>query len=230
MVAENVDALEMCLVKSKKLLKEALKSQTKMLTCLTKQKMTLEKTQLSKKTQDETHEALSQTTEQLNWARPTVTQHTADIPHIESLLEGCESMDKESSFSGAENPPAAIPQGQEDEDPDDIEMRDVEYDPNPPSPSEQDDDQLPVPAVQSDPPPEDKGDCHDTKDSRDVIIEDERIIIETGGATPITPAEDQLLDDQGGTGVETPSGAVTKTLSQMSMDSPTTPPGEGQDA
>ena len=43
-VAENVDALEMRLVKSKKLLKEASKSQTKLLTRLTKQKMTLEKT------------------------------------------------------------------------------------------------------------------------------------------------------------------------------------------
>ena len=115
-------------------------------------------------------------------------------------------------------------------------MRDVEYDPNPPSPSEQDDDLLPVPAVQSDPPPEDKGDCDDTKNSRYVIIKDERIIIETGGATPITPAEDQLLDDQGGTGVKTPSGAVTESLSQMSVDSPailpvaSDPLGEGQDA
>ena len=40
-VAENVDALKMHLIKSKKLLKEALKSQTKLLTRLMKQKMTL---------------------------------------------------------------------------------------------------------------------------------------------------------------------------------------------
>ena len=37
LVAENVDALEMCLVKSRKLLKEASKAQTKLLTYLTKQ-------------------------------------------------------------------------------------------------------------------------------------------------------------------------------------------------
>ena len=46
-VAENVNTLEICLLKSKKLLKEASKSQTKLLTQLTKQKMTLEKSRLS---------------------------------------------------------------------------------------------------------------------------------------------------------------------------------------
>ena len=109
-------------------------------------------------------------------------------------------------------------------------------DPNPPPPSEQDDDPLPVPAAQTDPPPEDNGDREHLRDNRDIIIEDKRIIIEAGGTTPITLAEDQLLDDQVGTGAETPSGAVTKSLSQMNMDSPTTsqvasdPPDEGQDA
>ena len=49
-VAKNVDALEMRLVKSRKLLKEASKTQTKLLTHLTKQKMTLEKAHISKKT------------------------------------------------------------------------------------------------------------------------------------------------------------------------------------
>ena len=243
-VAENVDALEMCLIKSRKLLKEASKTQTKLLTHLMKQKMTLEKTHLSKKTRDETREVLSKTTEQLDWARITVAQHTADIAHIKSLLEDCKSTDEVSSSSGesaapesgAEDPPTAIPQGWEDEDPHNIKMRDVEDDPNPFSPPEQDDDPLPVPAVQSDPPPKDKGDCDDVKDNQDMIIEDERIVIEAEGATPITPAEDQLLDDQGGTGAETPSGVVTESLSQMNMDSPTTPPvvsdppDEGQDA
>ena len=52
-VAENVDALKMRLVKSKKLLKKASKSQTKLLTWLMKQKMTLEKTCLSKKVRDD---------------------------------------------------------------------------------------------------------------------------------------------------------------------------------
>ena len=243
-VAENVDTLEMHLVKSKKLLKEASKTQTKLLTHLTKHKMTLEKTRLSKKVHDETSKVLSQTTEQLDRARTTVAKHTANIVHIEALLKDCESADEESSSAGessapepgSEDPPAATPHGKEQEDPHDIKMRDVEDDPGPPPPSEQDDDPLPVPAAQTDPSPKDNGDCEDTKDSRDMIIEDERIVIETGGATPIMPAEDQLLDDQVGTGAETPSGAVTKSLSQMNMDSPTAPPvvsdppGEGQDA
>ena len=161
-VAENVDALEMRLVKSKKLLKEASKSQTKLLTRLTKQKMTLEKTRLSKKVRNETSKALSQTTAQLDQARTSVAKHTADIVHIEALLKDCESVDEESSSSrgsvnpepGAEDPPAITPQDQEEEDPHNIEMKDVEDDPNPPPPSEQDDDPLPVPvqAAQSDPP------------------------------------------------------------------------------
>ena len=163
--------------------------------------------------------------------RTTVTKHTADIAHIEALLEDCESADEESSSSGrsidpepgAENPPAATPQGRKEEDPHDIEMKDVEDDPNLPPPSEQGDDPLPVPvqAAQSGLPPGDEEDREGKKDNRDMIIEDERIVIEAGGTTPITLAEDQLLDDQVGTGAGTPSGAVTESLSQMNMDSPT---------
>ena len=73
------------------------------------------------------------------------------------------------------------------------------------------------------------------KVNRDVIVEDERIVIETGGAPPIIPAEDQLLDDQVGTGAETPSGTVTESLSQMNIGLPappqvaTDPPDEGHD-
>ena len=65
-VAENVDALEVRLAKSRKLLKEALKTQARQGTSLMKQKITLEKTHISKKTQDETQEVLSQMTEQLD--------------------------------------------------------------------------------------------------------------------------------------------------------------------
>ena len=244
-VAENVDALKMHLVKSKKLLKEASKAQSKLPTWLTKQKMTLEKTRLSKKVRDETSKALSQTTAQLDQVRTTITQHTSNIMHIEALLKDCESADEESSSSrgsidpepGAEDPPATTPQDQE-EDPRDIEMKDVEDDPNPPPPSEQEDDPLPVPvqAAQSDSPHRGEEDREGTRDDRDVIVEDERIIIKAGGTTPIELAEDQLLDDQVGTGAETPSGVVTKSLSWMNVDSPATlqvasdPPNEGQDA
>ena len=246
-VAENVDALEVHLAKSRKLLKEASKTQARLLTHLTKQKITLEKTHISKKTQDETQEVLSQTTEQLDQARTTVSQHTAYITHMESKLKECESTDEESSYSeessdlepGAQDPPTATPQGhEEEEDPHDIKMEDVGDDPIPPPPSEQDDDPLPVPtqAVQSDPPHRGKEDREGARDDRDVIVEDERIVVKAGGTTPITLAEDQLLDDQGGTGAETPSGAVTKSLSRMNVDSPTAsqvasdPPNEGQNA
>ena len=133
-VAENVDTLEVCLIKSKKLLKETSKTQTKLLTCLAKQKMTLEKMHLSKKAHDETSKVLSQTTKQFDRVRTNITTHTADIVHIEALLEDCESTDEESSTPGESStpepgsgdPPAANPQGQEEEDPHDIKMRDVE--------------------------------------------------------------------------------------------------------
>ena len=162
--------------------------------------------------------------------RTTVAKHTADIAHIEALLEDCESTDEESSFSGESSapepgsgdPPAATPQDQEEEEEHDIEMRDVENDPNPP-PSEQDDNPPPVPTSQTDPPPEDNGD--NSRSDKDILIEDERIVIETGGATPITLADDRLLDQddqEEGTGAKTPSGVVTESLSQMNMDSPAT--------
>ena len=246
-VAENLDALKVPLAKSRKLLKEALKTQARLLTHLTKQKITLEKTNISKKTRDETQEVLTQTTEQLDQARTTVAQHTADITHIESKLEECESTDEESSYSeenddpepGAQDPLTATPQGhEEEEDPRDIEMEDVGDDPIPTPLSEQDDEPLPVPAqaVQSDPPHGSEEDWEGARDDRDVIVGDERMVVEAGGTTPITQAEDQLLDNQVGTGAKTPSGAVTESLSQMNVDSPVTlqvasdPPDEGQNA
>ena len=194
-VVKNVDALEMHLVKSKKLLKEASKTQTKLLTHMAKQKLTLAKSHLTKVACDETSKALSQTTEQLDRVSTTVAKHTADIAHIEALLEDCKTTDEESSSSGESSapepgsgdPPTATPQDQEEEE-HDIEMRDVENDPNPPPPSEQDYNLPPVRATQTDPPPEDNGD--NSRSDKDVIIEYERIVIETGGATPIMPADD----------------------------------------
>ena len=233
-VAENVDALEVCLVKSRKLLKEASKTQTKLLTCIAKQKLALEKGHPTKVAHDKAAKAFSQTTEQLDWARATIAKHIADIAHIEALLEDCESMDEKSCSSGESsppesgsgNPPAATPQGQEEEE-HDIKMRDVGNDPNLPQGM----------ATQSNPPPEATGD--DFESNKDIIIGFERIVIEGGGATPITPADDRRLDQddqEEGTGAKTPSGAVTKLLSQMNMDllTPTLAmsdsPGGGQDA
>ena len=79
--------------------------------------------------------------------------------------------------SRSRDPPAATPQSREEKE-HDIEMRDVENDPNLPQGM----------ATQTDPPPEATGD--DSDSDRDVIVEDERIIIEGGGVTPITPADD----------------------------------------
>ena len=190
---------------------------------------------------------LSQTTEQLDQARTTVAQHTTDITHIEYKLEECESTDEESSYSeessdpepGVQDPLTATPQGrEEEEDPHDIKMEDVGDDPISPSLLEQDNDPLPVlaQAAQSDPPQRGEEDQEGTRDNRDVIVKGKRIIIEAGGTTPITLAEDQLLDDQVGTGAKTPSGVITESLSQMNVDSPAAlqvasdPADEGQDA
>ena len=149
-----MDAFEVRLVKSKKVLKEASKTQTKLLTRVAKQKLALEKGHPTKAAHEEAARALCQMTEQLDRARATVAKHTADIAHIETLLEDCESTDEESSSSGESSPPesgsgdpsAATPQGQEEEH--DIEMRDVGDDLNPPQGM----------ATQTDPLPEATGD------------------------------------------------------------------------
>ena len=182
---------------------------------------------------EEAARVLHQMTEQLEQERATVAKHTVNIAHIKALLEDCESTDEESSSSGESSPPesgsgdpsAATPQGQEEEH--DIEMRDVGDDPNPPQGM----------ATHTDPLLEATGD--NSKSEKDVIIEEERIITEGGGVTPIMPADDRLLDQddqEDGTGAETPSRAVMKSLSQMNMDSPTStlavsdPPGGNQEA
>ena len=220
-LAENVDALEMLLVKSKKLLKEASKTQAKLLTHLAKQKLALEKSHSTQVAWVEATRELNQITEQLDRIRDTVTKHTADIAHIEALLKDCESKDEESSSSGdssppdpeSGDPPAATPQGWEEEE-QDVEMRDEEADSN----------LLQGMATQTDPPPKaTEGDPESEDD--DVIVEDERFIVEGGGATPITPVDDRLLDDQKeATGAETPSRVVAELLSQINMDSPTSTP------
>ena len=183
-VAKNVDALEVCLVKSKKVLKEASKTQTKLLTRVVKQKLALDKGHPTEVAHEEAARALHQMTKQLDRARATVAKHTMDIAHIEALLKDCESTDEESSSSGESSPPesgsgdpsAATPQGQEEEH--DIEMRDVGDDPNQPQGT----------ATQTDPLPEATGD--NSKSKQDVIIEVERIITEGEGVSPITLADD----------------------------------------
>ena len=116
--------------------------------------------------------------------RSTIAHHTADITCIEALLKDCESTEKESSSlgegsplrSGSRDPTTATQQGHDEEH--DIEMREVGDVPNPPQGT----------ATQTDPPPEAMED--DSESEKDVIVEDEWIIIEGGGITPITPADD----------------------------------------
>ena len=164
--------------------------------------------------------------------RGTIAHHTVDITCIEALLKDCESMEEESSSSGESSPPrsgsrdptTATQPGHDEEH--DIEMRDIEDIPNPPQGM----------ATQTDPAPEATED--NSESNKDVIIEDERIIVEGGGVTPITPADDRLLDQddqEDQTEAKTPSGAVTESLSQMNMDSPAAtlavsdPPGGDQE-
>ena len=107
-----------------------------------------------------------------------------DIARIKALLKDCESTEEESSSSGegsplrsgSRDPTTTTQQGHDEEH--DIEMRDVEDVPNLPQGM----------ATQTDPPSEATED--DSKSDKDVIVEDERIIIEGGGITPITPADD----------------------------------------
>ena len=123
------------------------------------------------------------------------------------------------------DPTTATQQGHDEEH--DIEMRDVEDDPNLPQGM----------AIQTNPPPETMED--DSGSNKEVIIEEERIIVEGGGITPITSADDRLLDQddqENPTRAETPSRVVTELLSQINMVSPTPtlavsdPPGGEQEA
>ena len=65
-VAENVDALEVRLVKGKKVLKEATKAQLKLLTRVAKQKMAQEKSHPTEAAYQEATKVLHQVTEQLD--------------------------------------------------------------------------------------------------------------------------------------------------------------------
>ena len=76
-VAENVDALEVHLVKSQKVLKEASKMQTKLLTHVVKQKLALENGHPTEVAHEEAPRALRQTTEQLDRVRSTIAKDTA---------------------------------------------------------------------------------------------------------------------------------------------------------
>ena len=85
-VAENVDALEVHLVKGKKMLKETTKAQSKLLTRVAKQKMAQEKSHPTKAAYQGATKALHQATKQLDRVRGTIAHHMAEITCIEALL------------------------------------------------------------------------------------------------------------------------------------------------
>ena len=220
-VVENVDALEVRLAKGKKVLKEATNAQSKLPTRVAKQKMAQEKSHPTEAAHKDAMKVLCQATEQLDRVRGTIAHHTAEITRIEALLKDSESTEEESSSpeegspprSGSRDSTTATQQGHDNEH--NIEMEDVGNASNPPQGM----------ATQTNPPPEVTED--DLEGEDDVIVEDEWIIIEGGGVTPITPADDRFLDlddQEGQTEAETPSGVVTESLSQMNMDSPASTP------
>ena len=164
--------------------------------------------------------------------RDTITHHTEEIAHIRKLLKERESSEEESSSpgddptsgSGSGNPTGATQQ-------DDVKMEDVEDDSNLPQGT----------ATQTNPTSEEAEEELGAVGGVDLMTPGEdQIIMEGGGTTPITLAGNQLLgyDDlvENPTRAVTPSGAVTESLSQMNMDSPTPtpqtndPPGNNHEA
>ena len=93
-VVENIDALQVHLVKCKKVLKEATKTQGKLLTKMAKLEVAQEKSLPTKVAHEEATEVLCQATEQLAEVSDTITHHTVEIVHIEELLRGRESTEE----------------------------------------------------------------------------------------------------------------------------------------
>ena len=118
--------------------------------------------------------------------RDTITHHKTEITCIEALIAERESTEEESSSSedgptpgsGSGDPPAQQEQEQEQ---DDVEMEDVEDASNPPQGM----------ATQTDPTPKEVDEDTGAVGQVDSVTPvGERIVLEGGGTTPITPADD----------------------------------------
>ena len=213
-----MDAVQVCLVKCKKILKQANKTHGKLLTEMVRLKETQEKSLPTKAVHTEATEALRQAAEQLEQMRETISGHTEEIAHIKRLLKERES--PEDSISEEDNPTPGSGLGNPTQQ-NDVEMEDVEDDSNPPQGM----------ATQTNSPTKAVEEDLGVVGGVDLMTPGEdQITMEGGGTTPITPADDKLLEEyddlldnlNGGT---TPSGIVTESLSQMNMGSPThTPP------
>ena len=93
-VAENVDALQVCLVKCKKVLKQANKTHGKLLTKMVKLKEVQKKSLPTEATHVEATEALRQVADQLALVRDTITHHTVEGADIKDLLKERESSEE----------------------------------------------------------------------------------------------------------------------------------------
>ena len=183
-VVENVDELEGCLAKGKKVLKEATKALAKLLTRVVKHKMAQEKSHPTKAAHKDATEVLCQATEQLDRVRSTIAHHTVEIAYIEAVLKDCESMEEESSSSkegspprsGSKDSPTATPQGYDDGH--NIEMEDIGNTSNPSQGT----------ATRTDPP---EDNLEDAVDDPDVIVEDEWIVVE---GEALLPSHQRMID------------------------------------
>ena len=128
-VAENVDALQVHLVKCKQILKQANKTHGKLLTRMAKLKETQEKSLPTEAAHAEATEALCQVADQLVRMRETITSHTEEIACIKNLLKERESS-KDDSSSQEDDPTPGSGLGNSTQD--DVEMEDVKDNSNPP--------------------------------------------------------------------------------------------------
>ena len=209
-----MDALQDCLVKCKKILKQANKTHGKLLTQMAKLKETQEKSLPTEAAHAEATEALCQMADQLEQMRETITSHTEEIAHIKKLLKERESS-KDDSSSQEDNPtPGSGPVNPTQQD--DVEMEDVKDNSNLPQGM----------ATQTDPTTvEAEEDLRVVGGVDPMTPGEDQITMEGGGTTPITPTNDKLLEEYDDlldnlNGVATPSGIVTESLSQMNMGSP----------
>ena len=213
-VVENVDALQVRLVKCKKILKQANKTHGKLLTQRARLKETQERSLPTKAAHVEAKEALHQTADQLERMREIISSHTEEIAHIKKLLKEKESSEDDSSSPEDDPTPGSglgNPTQQED-----IEMEDDKGNSNLPQGM----------ATQTDPPTmEAEEDLGAVGGVDPTTPGEDQITMEGGGTTPITPVNDKLLEEYDDlldnlNGATTPSGIVTESLSQMNMGCP----------
>ena len=121
-VAENVDALQVCLVKCIKILKQANKTHGKLLTWMARLKETQEKSLPSEAVYAEAMEALCQAAEQLEQMRETISSHTEEIAYIKKLPKERESSQDSSSQEDNPTPGSGLGNPSQQED---VEMEDV---------------------------------------------------------------------------------------------------------